>query len=243
MSRIVNLVGKRFGKLIVIKYLGTRNGSRKSLWECLCDCGNRKIILGYSLKSGDTKTCGCFYKTQSKRIDLTGKKFGKLTVIGLAGVSVTRRYQALWECSCDCGKKKNVRSECLTSGTTKSCGCIRIENARKLNFVHGMKHSRMYETWINMRARCYYKKSINYKNYGERGISVCPRWKKSFKNFWEDMHEGYNDSLQIDRINNDGNYEPENCRWVTPKENCNNRRCSKKHDSPKIAPTSQLFKS
>jgi hypothetical protein len=168
------------------------------------------------------------------RLNLIGQKFGRLTVIAFAGIA--KCGQSSWECLCDCGNKKIVKSDHLRRGNTKSCGCLRKITTANRHLTHGMSHSRIYKRWIGMIKRCYNQNESNYKDYGGRGIIVCERWINSFENFFKDMGSTYKDNLQLDRINNNGNYEPGNVRWATPKENSNNRRNSK-HDSPKITTT------
>lgn len=188
----------------------------------------------------------------SKRLNLVGQKFGRLTVVKFAGTEKCGRnghVHSLFECLCSCGNSAIASGDNLKRGHTKSCGCLQkeflINHRHFIRYrIHGMAGSRPYRIWKGMKSRCYRVDNDNYSRYGGRGITICERWKNSFENFWEDMHEGYSDLLQIDRIDNDGNYEPGNCRWVTSKDNNNNRRSRrhKKHDSPKITPTSQLFK-
>jgi len=203
----------------------------------------QKKILGYRLRNGETKSCGCLYQEyihKEKRIDLTGKRFGRLVV--LSSVKKLNKGKLFHECQCDCGNKVKVCRTSLILGKTKSCGCLNRELLRLFphgKTSHGMSSSRQYHVYYGIRQRCYDTKNINYKYYGGRGITVCQRWRDSFENFWKDMGPTYKDGLQIDRINNDGNYEPGNVRWVTPKVNNHNRRNSK-HDSPKVTTTSQL---
>ncbi len=160
--------------------------------------------------------------------DLTGQVFGKLTVIGISKkVQSGKRERYYWRCRCDCGNIKDVRTDCLTSGYVTSCGCIKKEQD-KINLTkfhrHKLSNTKLWHTYYGMLHRCYNKDDTHYGNYGERGIVVCDDWKHSFDNFarWA-INNGYKQGLQIDRINNDGNYEPSNCRWSTPKDNCRNR--------------------
>ena len=130
-------------------------------------------------------------------------------------------------CECDCGKVTKVRIEHLKSGHTKSCGCYQKKQTSKAKRTHGREPKRLYSIWSNMKTRCYNKNTECYSRYGGRGITVCDEWKK-FEAFrdWA-LSNGYSDDLTIDRIDNDGNYEPSNCRWVTRKENM--RNCSYNH--------------
>lgn len=151
--------------------------------------------------------------------EFIGKKFGRLTVIEELPVYISESGYKVKKCLCicDCGKKKTIRLYDLTSKKTKSCGCIQKEKVGARNRTHGKSKTRLYHTWFDMKHRC--TKSINpeYKNYGGRGISVCEEWinENGFTNFenWA-LRNGYKENLSLDRINNDLNYSPDNCRWV-----------------------------
>lgn len=163
--------------------------------------------------------------------DLTGQKFGRLTAIKDAGR--TKNMQVLWLCKCDCGGMTVTQGAHLTSGHTKSCGCLHKEKIRTNNEKHGVlknlygKLPRIYRIWARMKQRCMDPKVKEYYRYGGRGISVCKEWLE-FEPFYKwAMANGYRDDLTIDRINNDGNYEPGNCRWVTYQEQVINSTSSK----------------
>ena len=157
---------------------------------------------------------------------MIGKQFGKLTVVEKTNKpeGITNRY-VHWKCRCECGKETIVTSHNLRSGNTKSCGCITKERMHKLNLKTGGYKSRLYRIWIGMKTRCSNHNIPQYKDYGGRGIGICDEWKHNFKNFrdWA-ISNGYKNNLSIERINNDGNYEPSNCKWGTLREQNRNRR-------------------
>lgn len=159
--------------------------------------------------------------------DLTGKRFGRLTAQWPAG---KRIGSIVWLCLCDCGKLKLVGLVKLTSGNTRSCGCLQRECriTHGHSGVAGQKRSPEYLAWANMIQRCTNPKYPQWKDYGGREITVCPQWRESFAAFLKDVGFRPNPNLTIDRENNDGNYEPGNVRWVTRKVQSNNQRRSHK---------------
>ena len=163
----------------------------------------------------------------AKVIDLTGQKFGRLTVIGKGDYyfSPKGRKVKRWRCECECGKMTQASTTQLSKGHCKSCGCFMKDKAARLHTTHGMFGKRIYHIYSGMTQRCENRSSDDYHNYGGRGITVCDEWKNSFESFcdWA-MANGYAENLTIDRINVNGNYEPSNCRWVTSKKQNNNRR-------------------
>lgn len=154
--------------------------------------------------------------------DYSGMRFGKLTVLRLSYVRKGHKY---YTCQCDCGRIKDICGSHLATGASRSCGCMVREATIRRNTTHGQSKTRLFSIWSSMRERCSNKNLKAYKWYGGRGITVCPEWNESFENFkdWS-MKNGYSESLSIDRINNDGNYEPNNCRWVGAKEQARNSR-------------------
>lgn len=164
-----------------------------------------------------------------KKLDLVGQVFGRLTVVSKADRSNSRKV--LWNCECSCGNSKVVRGCSLKSGDTQSCGCLNAERAKGLHTTHGLHKHPLYKVFIGMIDRCFNPKSTHYEDYGGRGITICDRWKDSLGNFIEDVAVGYGKGLHLDRINNDGNYTPDNVRWVTPQQNNMNRGGAKNSTS------------
>ncbi len=170
-----------------------------------------------------------------KKLDLTGSKIGRLSVLS----STEKRYrgQIVWLCRCDCGKLTEVFTGNLISGNTKSCGCLQREIARNIKLKHGdncnKKRVRLYRIYHQIKQRCLNRNHSAFKRYGGRGIKVCAEWLNSYPAFkaWA-LANGYHDDLTIDRIDSDGDYCPENCRWISLSENSRNgclKRWRKNH--------------
>lgn len=159
-----------------------------------------------------------------KLIDLSGRRFGRLTVIRKAERHAEGTWK--WECACDCGGSKVCRGYSLVRGDTRSCGCLQREHSRPTARRHGMSGTKMYGVWKSMLQRVRNGNDASYGNYGGRGIRVCDRW-LVFENFYADMGEPPPET-SIDRIDVNGDYEPGNCRWVDKKTQCRNRRNNKK---------------
>ena len=158
--------------------------------------------------------------------DLTGEKFGRLTVV--KRVKNSKSGNIMWECKCECGNTKIVAGGHLKNGSIKSCGCLNVELVKERSTKHGMASTRIYRIWQGMKRRCYNKNQPHYKTYGARGITVCEEWRNSFDSFYTwSMENGYSSDLSIDRKDNNGNYEPSNCRWADEKTQADNKRSTK----------------
>lgn len=213
------LIGKRFGKLVVIDAKRDINAKKKNIiCVCRCDCGNTKNIIASKLK--ETNSCGCLKKFNYEKY--RNKKFGKITILDLIDSD-----KKIVSCKCDCGNtfkallydiigKKQIVISC------GSCG-------RKTNPTLYNDNARLSNIYSGMLMRCYHKNNKDYKYYGGKGIKVCDEWKNSKQNFinWA-LNNNYKFNLTIDRIDNNGNYEPSNCRWVDMKTQQNNRTNNKK---------------
>lgn len=152
-----------------------------------------------------------------KILNLTGRRFSRLVALQPSGARRQRSIE--WECMCDCGTLTKVASSKLVSGETRSCGCIRAE----IHTTHAMSSTLEYRIWSQMKERCYNPNNSRWPTHGRRGIKVCDRWRNSFENFIADMGARQSQGLSIERLDNDGDYTPQNCIWATSQQQAENR--------------------
>jgi len=217
----INMTGRVIGRVLVLGPATSRSGH--AAWRCRCDCGKEYTAHGSNLRRSTTMSCGCHaHEVLGKRrfIDLTGRKFGRLEAICRAPGNARR---VTWHCQCACGKSSKVTACDLTSGHTKSCGCLAAEMLGSGNRIHGRSCTTEHTIWCQMNQRCTNRNLVSFKNYGGRGITVCRRWRASFAAFLADMGPRP-PGLSLDRINNDLGYSKSNCRWATSTEQGRNKR-------------------
>lgn len=213
MGKKNDLAGQRFGYLIAERENGrSKNGN--ILWFCACDCGGRVTASADALRFNKKRDCGCRNLRKVHDREMIGQKFGRLLIIRRA---LPDGDQARWECLCDCGNVVTVRGGPLRGGHTRSCGC---KNAT----THGMSKTSLYRNWSDMKRRCLDPKNKAYSYYGGRGITVCSPWRRSFEEFYRDVGDKPGPEYTLDRIDSDGNYEPNNIRWATPQEQRDNKK-------------------
>lgn len=238
MADLIDLTGNKYGKLVVIKKGNgrrTSGGAYKATWICQCECGNITEVDGEKLRRGHTNSCGCF-KHENKGShfeDITGKRFGRLTVIKFIPQEERKARQYDWWCKCDCGNEIKANASKLKTGAQQSCGCLKAEMKNYLgDKTRKYKYScrRLYIIYKQMLSRCLNSTDKRYGDYGGRGISVCNDWIDNYDTFAEwAFQNGYDEKAKkgvctLDRIDVDKGYSPDNCRWITNQKQQNNRR-------------------
>ena len=226
MSKAEDLRGRRFGKLTVIErapnYISP-SGRASTMWKCKCDCGTVLSIRSSHLKEGKSKSCGC---NGGKLINIIGHKFGKLVVVEKIN---DKNQRVKYKCKCNCGNIVLVDSYNLRHGIANPCDCSQKKQNGVYNaaYKHGGSKTRLYSIWQGMLNRCRNPNVNRYDHYGGRGISVCNDWNDfvAFQN-WA-LSNGYSAELSIDRIDVNGDYCPENCRWVDTQTQSNNKTTSR----------------
>ncbi|GAB6276282.1 MAG: hypothetical protein SAMD01599839_08220 [Rectinema sp.] len=204
--------GDRFGSFVVTEAYVSLGGKRHWYHKCQCDCGYEEILNGSSLQKRILIPCN-----HGNRIK-PGDRFGRLVVVKELP-SIIGKSRIKYECICDCGNIKQVAGTYLKKGYVKSCGCLQKDTRSQSHMVHGMEGTRLYRIWRNIKNRCMNPKSTQYRWYGGRGINICEEW-MSFEPFMKWAFEnGYKNNLTIDRKNNECDYYPENCHWITASEN------------------------
>lgn len=230
--RYQDLTGRRSGRLTVVRLHD--DSDTEATWQCACECGGVTIQPGRYIRNVAVMSCGCM-KTkgaESRRKDMTGMTFGRLTVMALCA-TLAESVGARWTCFCLCGTTTVVLGQSLRNGATKSCGCLRGDVARATapikTSTHGHArtsgHSPEYSRWRSMIRRCENPNQADYPRYGGRGISVWPEWRTDFTAFFLHLGPLPSPKHTLDRFpDQNGNYEPGNVRWATQTEQQNNRR-------------------
>jgi hypothetical protein len=245
--KVKDLSGQRFGRLLVLEQGPHRSG--KVAWSCRCDCGGSALVAARHLLGGNTQSCGCLRQLQGERPNARsrakqpepGTLFGRWKVLGPAEPwrVPDRKMRRGWslhtavrvECQCEARTVSERLLAELKSGGTRSCSCRQREasarngKARRLHGgTAGGKHTPEFGVWCAMRRRCYFREDPYFESYGGRGITVCDAWCRSFAVFLQDMGPQPASGYSIERLDNDGHYEPGNCVWATPKQQARNRR-------------------
>lgn len=226
-----DLIGLKVGRLTVVEI--AEEGKRKK-YKCECECGNVCIVRADKLKAATTQSCGCLrierhYEAVAKEIQ-PGTKFARYTVIEKTDQRESGAY--LYRCRCECGTEKLITGTALRQGKVQSCGCLRKERQREAVVKHGDYKSRLYKIWDGMIQRCTNPNNKKYQYYGGRGITICTEWLNNYQAFrnWA-IESGYDENAEqwactLDREDTNGEYGPNNCRWVPQSTQMNNTsRC------------------
>lgn len=237
---LIDRTGQRFGRLSVLEYAGPNSGAT---WKCKCDCGTYTIVRADNLRTGKTTSCGCYMRESlatatakmrgqpsAQRRDITGKRFGRLLATYRTGtfeVGKNKSRHSFWMFKCDCGTEKQLDLNSVTTGKVVSCGCYNRENTilrnQTLFAKHRMCATKVYRIWASAKERVRNPNTKHFPDYGGRGITMAIEWLSSFETFYKDMGDPP-EGTSLDRIDVNGNYEPDNCRWATKSEQARNKR-------------------
>ncbi len=219
MDKNILLEGKVFGSWTVLSFLG-KNKNKHLHYLCRCKCGNERKVEKTALVCGKSLRCNSCGHLRSEEFNV-GQKIGRWTIIK----RIEKISPIIYLCKCDCGTIKEVAKTSLTKKRSLSCGCLRKEKLSKKMTKHNKSKTKLYKVWYGIKERCLNSREVDYKYYGGRGIKMSDEWRNDFMAFYNwSMANGYKENLTIDRINNDGNYEPNNSRWVDRKKQANNTR-------------------
>lgn len=229
MGEYMDITGQKYGRLTALYHTDIKRAGSGTYWMFQCDCGNKKILRSNVVRSGKTLSCGCLLREKHPVVhheqrNLIGMRFGKLTVLSSAGMDKDGLHY-LSNVKCDCGYEQSVRDTELVSGRKVMCRIC----ARNIHKTHGRSKERVFSVWQGMMGRCYDKNEKAYPSYGGRGIKVCDEWHDSAKFIDWAIENGYDETKKgidnsIDRIDVDGDYCPENCRWADYKTQSRNKR-------------------
>ena len=238
MPVVKDHTGTRFGNLLAVERIPTKG--KQTNYRCICDCGTEVVASGRDLVTKNTKSCGCLaHKTgQEQQQAKVGSRHGRMVVKGYSHAIGYRHY---FICECDCGSQFTSSWDSIRVGHTLSCGCLHKELTSRRSTTHGLTNHPLYSTWKGMKTRCLNANSQDYQHYGGRGITICQQWAESFECFLADMGPRP-DGFTVERLDNNGPYDPDNCIWASRSTQMFNTRHSRKNkmqpSEMKNAPTS-----